>query len=39
MVEKVFKTRATYSIGTSPDSKWISNENLGESRAVFTLGN
>jgi hypothetical protein len=39
MVEKVFKTGTTYSIGTSPDSKWISNENLGKSRAVFTLGN
>jgi hypothetical protein len=35
MVEKVFKKGTTSYIGTSPYSKWISNENLGKSRYAF----
>jgi hypothetical protein len=35
MVVKYLKKGTTSSIGTSPDSQWISNENLGESRSVF----
>jgi hypothetical protein len=35
MVNKALKKGTTYSIGTSPDSKWILNKNLGKSRSVF----
>jgi hypothetical protein len=35
MVEKVLKKRTTLSIGNPSDSKWISNENLGNSRSIF----
>jgi hypothetical protein len=35
MVENFLKKGTSYSIGTSPDSKWISNENLGKSRSIF----
>jgi hypothetical protein len=35
MVEKVLKKGTAYSIGTSPYSKWISNEILGKSRSIL----
>jgi hypothetical protein len=35
MVDKDLKKGTMFSIGTSPDSKWISVENLGKSRSVF----
>jgi hypothetical protein len=35
MVEKFLNKLITSSIGTSPDSKWISNENLRKSSSVF----
>jgi hypothetical protein len=35
MVDKDLKKGTMFSIGTSPDSKWISIENLGKSRSVF----
>jgi hypothetical protein len=35
MAEKFLKKGTTSSIGTSPDLKWISNDNLGNSRYVF----
>jgi hypothetical protein len=35
MVEKVLKKGTTFSIGTSPDSKCISNENLGNLSSIF----
>jgi hypothetical protein len=39
MVVKYLKKGTTSFIGTSPDSQWISNENLGNSMPVFDLEN
>jgi hypothetical protein len=35
MVVKYLKKETSSYIGTSPDSQWISNENLGKSMSVF----
>jgi hypothetical protein len=35
MAKKVLKNVTTFSIITPSDLKWISNENLGNSRSVF----